>query len=129
MPTILEPTVIYDGGCGFCRQSIDALRRLLRREFVAIPYQSPEARLLVPGLSESELAAQVWLLVGERRFGGGEAVVRMLTLDPWWWAVAWAYYLPGVRQLVDAGYRLVAANRHRLSRACGWSPEGGRDNP
>jgi predicted DCC family thiol-disulfide oxidoreductase YuxK len=38
-----------------------------------------------------------------------------------WWAKPFYFIsiLPGFRELFDAGYRLFADNRYRISRSCG----------
>jgi len=117
------PILIYDGTCGFCQRQVDRLQRWLGPSFGAIPYQSNEARELFRDLSEDELASKVWAIIHGRRSSGAEAICRLLNLRRRFRLVTWLYWLPGLRQLADAVYRWVAANRYRFGGTC----ELGRD--
>ena len=44
------------------------------------------------------------------------AVSAALLIGP----VGYLYYLPLLKQVADLGYKLVARNRHRLSKLLGW---------
>jgi predicted DCC family thiol-disulfide oxidoreductase YuxK len=59
---------------------------------------------------------------GGRMYGGAAAVARLVREVPIIGPLGWLYYVPGIRQLADAGYRLVARNRHRLGQVLGWQP-------
>jgi len=73
-----------------------------------------------PGLT-AEACEQALQLVGSdgRIWSGAAAIARALRLRPALAPLGWLYAVPGVRQLLDAGYALVARNRFRLpGEAC-----------
>jgi predicted DCC family thiol-disulfide oxidoreductase YuxK len=106
--------LLYDGDCRFCRASAGRLARLA----------GPKLRLVSlhePGLLEAlaislEAAMQAMHLVTPegRVFGGLEAAVQALRHRSIIGVLAKAYYLPGLRQLGDLGYRLVARYRYAI---------------
>ncbi len=110
------PIVLYDGHCVFCRRSKDQLRSLLRDDAVQyLSFRDEGVLNRFPGVTEEacELAMQ-FITPGGRVFAGAEAGARALVRRPWF-AFAWGYYLPGVRQLADAAYRWIARNRFGIS--------------
>lgn len=117
MESTPEIVVIYDSTCRFCTASLVRLSRLVRRPFEAVPAGSERALAYVPA-GQAALDRQIHTVVDGRLYGGAEAIARLLMANPWWRTVAWLYYLPGVRQLADSGYRQVAARRHCLAGAC-----------
>ena len=120
----------YDGECGFCTRSVQALefadffRVVAWTDFRKLP--NPPA-----GLTWDDLDAAAYLEVRKglsgpserldegRRLYRGFYAFRMLTLRllplmplvPLLW-------LPGVNRLGEWAYGWVAANRHRISRKC-----------
>ena len=112
------PAIIYDGTCGFCKRQVERLHRWVDNGLRAVPYQSEAARELLPDLSEERLASQVWAIVDGRRSGGAEAIFRVMNVCWPWRLVTWPYWVPGVRQIADAMYRWVAANRYRFGGTC-----------
>ncbi len=119
------PVLIYDGTCGFCLRQVARLHRWLGPRLRALPCQSEAARELLPDLSADELASQVWVVIDHRRSGGAQAIVRAVNLR---WPVrllTWPYWLPGLRQLAEAVYRWVAANRYRFGGTCALRRDDG----
>ena len=112
MPT--PPTLIYDGDCRFCRACVRWLRRWSGVRFIALP--SNEA--VAPPEIAARFAVEVVLHEGDRWFGGAEAMARLLAVNPWWRGIALVYYLRGLRGVLDAGYRWVAARRGCVNGAC-----------
>jgi predicted DCC family thiol-disulfide oxidoreductase YuxK len=118
-------TVLYDGTCGFCTRQARLAQRLGGAERVTLLSTS------LPGVLENRLgltreSANRQLFVEEdgsgRRYGGAAAVARLVREVPLIGPVGWLYYLPLIRQLADAGYRVVARNRHHISRVLRWKP-------
>jgi hypothetical protein len=76
-------------------------------------------------LSEAELLAEVRLLLVDGTQIRGAEVYRYAMKRIWWaWPVYWISVMPGVRRLFDWGYRSFAANRFRVSAACGLEEKG-----
>lgn len=112
-------TVLYDADCGFCRWSLAKLlgwdrRRVLR----PVALQDPEARTVLPGMSEEERLAS-WHLVdaeGEVQ-SAGAAIPGALRLLPGGAPLAALAALAPT--LTERGYRLVANHRSGLGRLVG----------
>lgn len=131
-PTQVAPAVVYDGDCAFCQRvlgiatrTVPALPRLVdgRRE--------PLGPL---ALDRDDSARSMWLVLpgeaGVRLLEGADAVGEVLRRQPSP-AHRFAGHLlgiPPVAAIAQAGYRVVAVNRHRLpggSEACAL-PHPGR---
>ncbi|HEX5634733.1 MAG TPA: DUF393 domain-containing protein [Gemmatimonadales bacterium] len=124
---LTRPVVLFDGDCGFCRSMVSLLERWdRRRAFAAVPASRRHEVAGLPALAEASLAGAMHLALPDGRvFAGGEAVREIIRRLPAGAPFAAAMGLPLVRTLVDRGYRLVAANRHRLGcrgAACAVAP-------
>jgi predicted DCC family thiol-disulfide oxidoreductase YuxK len=107
----------YDGGCNLCHGSktrAEAWAERAGQALEAVPLQSPEA--LEKGYAGAEM-----VLEAERTYFAADAWLALLRIAPWYlrW-VAWLGVVPGFRQLLQVGYRIVARYRHRWfgRRAC-----------
>lgn len=67
-------TVIYDGDCVLCQNSINWLSKKLT--FTAIPFQSGD--LASFGLTKAECEKQVYAISDDRKYGGVSAVIFLL---------------------------------------------------
>lgn len=67
-------TVIFDGECEFCRQSVTWIRRKL--EITAIPFQT--ADLPIFNLTREQCAKQVYVISNGSTHGGAEAIAFLL---------------------------------------------------
>jgi predicted DCC family thiol-disulfide oxidoreductase YuxK len=69
-----------------------------------------------PGVSHEACMQRMHVVRPDGRvFAAAEAVARALTLLPLVGWVGFLYYVPGVRQLAELGYRVVAKNRYRIA--------------
>lgn len=112
--------ILYDDSCGFCRRWIPFWEGALRRRgFDIAPLQADWVRERLR-LTESELLRDLRLLLTDGSQICGADVYRFAMRRIWW---AWPAYLfsitPGLRNVFDWGYRTFAANRFRVSSACG----------
>lgn len=112
--------ILYDDSCGFCRRWIPFWQRALqRRGFSIAPLEANWVRAKLQ-LSGSELLHDLRLLLADGSQIRGAYVYRYATRRIWW---AWPVYLfsvtPGLRNIFGWGYRTFAANRFRVSAACG----------
>ena len=121
MAMVLLPRgqIFYDASCGLCTQGYRRFGPLTeRRGFKWIPLQEPRARALL-NLEGNEMPDEVKLLTRNGHVIGGVDAGLYVCRTIWW---AWPAWLvsraPGVRPVLRAGYRWLARNRHRVSRAC-----------
>ena len=111
------PTVIYDGECGICRQSVDLLKRWDREHVLRyVPFQDEAAvagfRIALPALA----AAMHLVFPDGRVFAGADAAPELLRLLPGKrWLAVW-FRIPGVLPLARRLYAWIAARRRCLVR-------------
>jgi len=116
-------TVLYDGSCRFCTRSAHAIQRRFGRAHVALRnFQEPGGLEPYPSITHDAAMKRMHLVLGDGRiFAGAEAFARIFATVPIVGWLGWLYYVPGVRQLADLGYALVAKYRYRLfgrTQAC-----------
>jgi predicted DCC family thiol-disulfide oxidoreductase YuxK len=114
-----RPTLVYDGDCGFCRRSVDLLRRWDRDQRIAlVPFQD-EARVAAFGIRLPALAAAMHLVLPPpdgRVLAGADAVPELLRLLPGKGWLAWGFRVPGVRAVARRLYAWIARRRRCLVR-------------
>lgn len=116
-----RPTLVYDGDCGFCRRSVDLLRRWDREQRIAlVPFQD-QARVAAFGIPLPALAAAMHLVLPDGRvFAGADAVPELLRLLPEKRWLAWAFRIPGMRPVARRLYAWIARRRRCLVRGYGF---------
>jgi predicted DCC family thiol-disulfide oxidoreductase YuxK len=112
-----RPTLIFDGECGFCRDSVRVLQRSDREGRIAVvPFQDPttEARF---GIKLPTLAAAMHLVLPDGRvFAGADALPELGRLLPGKRWLTWLFAVPGVRPIARRVYARIAARRRCLVR-------------
>jgi protein-S-isoprenylcysteine O-methyltransferase Ste14/predicted DCC family thiol-disulfide oxidoreductase YuxK len=108
--------VLYDGWCKFCIRGVQKLLRLARPGVLEkVNFQEPGVLEQFPGVTHEACMRQMYLITPAGAvFGGFEAAVQAVVTRRVIGWVAYAYYLPGLRLLLDGLYALLAANRYRL---------------
>ena len=119
-------TLVFDGTCGFCMRSVRLLKALDRdRRVTAVPFQRSGVPLSV-GLTVEECEATAWAIAPDGgRYQGAEAVNAVVAAALGVRVPLLLYSLPGMKQLQDFTYYLVAFNRSRLPgdrSYCGQHP-------
>ena len=120
--TMADPLfVLYDGDCGLCSRTAQALRLLDGRgRLRLLPLQLAASEL---GAAAPSLAAMTATLhVGVPGHGwstGGEAALRIARAIPVLRSLAVVGSLPLLNRLVEPGYVLLASNRDRIGRILG----------
>jgi len=116
---------LYDGQCRICTREAKRLARLARKETVETrSFQDEGALDAFPGITHEAAMKRIHVVSPDGRvFPGAEGVARLATRIPIVGALAWLYYVPGLRQLAELGYRLVAKYRYRFGVV---GPKGGR---
>ena len=99
--------LLYDSDCRFCRFIARTVLRLDRHERVAfVPLQDPEAKPLLPGLSDNERMASIHLVDAGRRFSRGAALTRLVRVLGY----------PAPAKLLGRAYEPIARNRTKLGK-------------
>ncbi len=107
--------LLYDGECSFCRAAAVRLQRMGRARFLEMrSYRTPGALEAFAELTLAQCDQAMQLVLTDGRvFSGAQAAVEILQRRPIY-KVMLVYYVPVVRQIADAVYRLIAKNRMRL---------------
>jgi predicted DCC family thiol-disulfide oxidoreductase YuxK len=119
-------TVLYDGECRFCTRSAHTIQQRFGRERVALEnFQEPGALQHYPGVTHAAAMKKMHVVTADGQvFAGAEAIARIVATVRFVGWLAYLYYVPGIKQLADLGYALIARYRYKLfgrSEAC----EGG----
>ena len=117
-PTHPDQTwLFYDGNCRFCRRCVAWLQaRDQQGKLRPVPYQeAPDPPLIPPLRSRAKHSVLTIGPDGRIRFAG-RAVLATLAEVGWMTPLVRVAALPPLVWLVEIGYRIVAANRDRLSR-------------
>ncbi len=109
------PILLFDGDCAFCTSSINALRRYVRPQADLQPWQHADLDALGVTAEQCQKSIQWIAAPGAQALTQGRAVAAVLRLGRQPWPLVSAVLrLPGVSAAADIGYRVIAANRHRL---------------
>jgi predicted DCC family thiol-disulfide oxidoreductase YuxK len=108
--------LVYDGLCKFCtagsRRFVGWMGRV---ETERLDFQQPGALDRFPGVTHDACMKAMQLVTPDGRvYQGAEAVARALATRRIVGRLAYIYYGPGLRQLLDWLYGRVAANRYRI---------------
>jgi len=119
--------LIFDGDCGFCTSTANAVVARSTVPIVAHAWQLTDVTRF--GLTEQQTAARVYLVVGDEKFGGHLAFAYLLFIQKNWAlkAIGWLLTVPPLCWVASLGYALVARFRHRLpggTPACKMPPAG-----
>lgn len=122
---LTRPVLLFDGGCGFCRQWVGRLARWDRAGRIAlVPSQE---RATVPGLPRLEDVdldrAMHFVTPDGRVTRGARTLPDMLRYLPGGALLRPLLMIPGVLAIGDRIYYRIAANRHSLGcggNACRW---------
>ncbi len=109
--------VLYDGQCVFCTRQMDRLVRLGGpHRLEPLDFHAPGVLERFAPLTFDDCMKQMWVVHPDgRRWGGMEAAVRAFMTRPLFGWIALGYYIPGIRQLLDAIYRRIAARRYEIA--------------
>ncbi len=114
-------TVLYDGECGVCRETIGKLRRWdheNRLEFVALQSAATSGRPILEKLAAEGRLEDAVHVVDEstgRVVAGGHAALAILDALPGGWLLRpWAV-MPQTALAADVVYRVASRHRDRLA--------------
>lgn len=110
----VDATLVYDGDCAFCTRCVEWLRPLHLARPRVVAWQHADLAALGLSREQCELELQ-WVTADRDRAGGADAVRQLLLASGGLWAALGVVLgVAPLRQLANAVYRVVAANRHRL---------------
>jgi predicted DCC family thiol-disulfide oxidoreductase YuxK len=107
---MMKPLLVYDGDCNFCRRWIERWRKLTgdRVDYAS----SQEMADRFPQIPKEKFAASVILIDSSGvHFSGAEAVFRTLVYAKKKWPLWFYEKIPGVAEITEWFYRLVAHHR------------------
>jgi predicted DCC family thiol-disulfide oxidoreductase YuxK len=114
-------TLFYDADCGFCQSSVDNMKARDSKNLIKlIAYQTPNLKTLYPEINPEHAHRGIQVLDAEKNVVKNEKAIA--------WALlrlptrAWLGHLilfPLFRPFTAIGYRIIASNRHRISRFAG----------
>ena len=112
--------LLFDGECNICRAGAARLQRMAASPALKMEsFRAAGVLSRFPGVTaEACEKAMQYILADGRVVEGFEAVVAALRIR-WFGVFLKVYYVPGIRQLLDAGYRLISKYRFKLAgRSC-----------
>lgn len=111
-----ELTLIFDGHCGVCTRVAQIVHRHDRHSRIHLAAAQLAGVREQYGLTKLQTDEAAWAIDAQgRRYRGAAAIVAVLgALFQIREVLLTVYGLPGIREVMDAGYRWVAANRRHL---------------
>jgi predicted DCC family thiol-disulfide oxidoreductase YuxK len=108
--------LLYDGSCRFCTAGSQRLLRLARPGVIRrISNKDDAAMARLPDAAKAGISSALQLVSPDGEVSSGaEAVNRVLATRPLWRLITWIYWLPGIKQLNDWLYKLVARHRYKI---------------
>jgi predicted DCC family thiol-disulfide oxidoreductase YuxK len=108
--------LLYDGDCRFCTSSAAALaRRFGPARLETRDFQKEGVLAALPGVSYDACMRRMHLVFPDGRvYAGPEGFARLLATTPFVGWLAYLYYVPGIRQVAELVYALVAKHRYRV---------------
>ena len=116
----MTPTLLYDGTCRFCTAQAARLRRMGRGRVAVESAYAPGVRERFPMVPQEGVMGEIKLVDADGQvLGGAAAIFRTLEHGGGiLGALAYLYRLWPIRPIADAGYRVIARNRYRISGRC-----------
>jgi predicted DCC family thiol-disulfide oxidoreductase YuxK len=113
-----KPLLIYDGECGFCRDWIRRLRRMIGEVVDVLPAQDVRVPAAFPEIEPEAFDVSVQLVETDGAvFSGAEAVLRAMAHAPGQrWPLRVYRAVPLLARCAERAYRLVADHRVFFSR-------------
>ena len=114
-PAFHESVLIYDGDCGFCQRTLDAMKKRLATWPRTVPYQ--RLNLDQHGVGSQDAArAMLWVEPGMPPLAGAAAFAQLFRDQPQlrWRTLGRMMALPGISHFAAIVYRTVSRHRHRL---------------
>jgi predicted DCC family thiol-disulfide oxidoreductase YuxK len=113
-----RPILLFDGHCRFCVAQTARLVRWTGGRIEPLSFREPGVLERFPQVSAADCERAMQLVLPDGRvLAGADAALAALALRPALAPLAALGRLPGLRQALRAGYRVIAANRSFLPGA------------
>jgi predicted DCC family thiol-disulfide oxidoreductase YuxK len=112
-----RPKLVYDGHCGFCRESVRKLQvGDLYNAVEYVDFQThPDLSLIHPSLTKEKAKSKVYLVEADWSiFGGFFAFRRMCLMMPLFYPLVPVMYFPGAGIVGPLVYQWIAEHRYLL---------------
>lgn len=108
--------VIFDGDCGFCKRTVDLIKKLdWLKKFEFVPFQAKGILEKNKQITKEMCEKEIYLVKPEGKyFGGYDAFKIMTVFMPSTFLISWFFFLPGVTHIGRFVYKLIAKNRHKI---------------
>ena len=132
-PAPHQSLLIYDGDCGFCQHTLNAMNKRLATWPRTAPYQ--RLNLDQHGVTSHDAAsAMLWVQPGRPPLAGAAAFARLFRDQPQlrWRTLGQLMTLPGISHIATLIYRTVSRHRHQLpggTSTCQRPPATPAPNP
>lgn len=115
--------LFFDAECGFCTRIARWLAPILARRGLGVaPLQDPRVGALL-GMSRAELLREIRFLSSDGRHSGGVNAVLDIAQEVWWFRpLVWLSQVPGMKRVMEGGYKWIAARRGCVSENCTMRP-------
>ena len=124
-PPAPRPVLLYDGDCGFCRDRVRGLQKIVGDRVEFLPFQQGAARF--SSIEPDALRNAVHLIEPDGRVSrAAEAIFRVRALAPGRGRLLWWYQkLPPFALASELVYRFTARHRGTISRLTAGSGKTG----
>ena len=100
----MKISVIYDGDCQFCEQSVNWIQRKL--QIIALPFQTADLAPFI--LTREQCAKQVYVISGSTTYAGADAIAFLLNQRG---NKVLSLAIRASGKLGHAGYKWIATHR------------------
>jgi predicted DCC family thiol-disulfide oxidoreductase YuxK len=117
----MNPAIIYDANCPFCRKQIQNIQSMNRgkNSFDYIPNQNSDLYEVYPDLKRFEHQDGLkYVGTDEVAYCGADAVFQIAHRLPYWSWLKWIYPIPPVTWGAHVIYEWIAKRRLKISKVC-----------
>lgn len=109
-----QALLVFDGYCGFCTRAVETIARLDKHRRLEVrAWQQPNT-LERANLTREDVKTAAWLIHNGHQYRGAAAINTALGLAFGNPLIFGFYKIPGIQQLQDFTYALIANNRSSL---------------
>jgi predicted DCC family thiol-disulfide oxidoreductase YuxK len=117
----MNPAIVYDAECPFCRKQIRKIQAMNRgkNQFDYLPNQNLDILEVYPGLKKFEFQDGLKFVSTDGVAScGADAVFEIARRLPYWSWLKWLYPIPPITWCARVCYGWVAKRRLNISKIC-----------